>query len=68
MMDVSKNQLNVKESNMDKLRSINRSIEKVFAIILECIVFTMFSMIGIMGIAALILLISIAVQTTIDLL
>lgn len=53
---------------MDKLRSINQSIEKVFAIILECIVFTMFSMIGIMGIAALILLISIAVQTTIDLL
>jgi len=52
---------------MNKLRSINRSIEKIFAIILEGIVFTMFSMIGVMGIAALILLISIAIQTTVDL-
>ncbi len=52
---------------MNKLRSINRKIDKAFTIIFECLVFTMFSMIGVLGIAALILLISIAIQTTVDL-
>ena len=52
---------------MNKLRSINRKLDKAFTIIFEGMVFTMFATIGVLGIAALILLIGIAIQTTVDL-
>ena len=43
-------------------------MNRLFKLSVECIVFVMFSMIAILGIASFILLVSIAIQTTIDLL